>query len=93
MAHMNSRNKMHNITQKFVAQHVLYITFVYICMYWSEIVCIVSAISTDVFDNVIEYLLYCSATFVIANCTCIMILVENVYCIEQYLWSVWESYC
>jgi hypothetical protein len=62
MAHMNSKNKIHNLIQKFVALHVLYITFVYIFIYLSEIACIVSAISTDVFDNVIQYLLYCSAT-------------------------------
>jgi len=40
----------------------MYITFVYIFMYWSGIASIGSALLTDVFDNVIQFLLYCSAT-------------------------------
>jgi hypothetical protein len=52
MAHMKSRNKIHNLIQKFVAQDLHNIF--YICLYWSEIACIVNAKSTDVFDNVIQ---------------------------------------
>jgi len=47
-------------------------------MYWSEIAFIASALSTDAFDNVVQYLLYYSATFVITNCTCFMILEESI---------------
>ena len=62
-------------------------------MYWSEIASIASALSTDVFDNVIHFLLYFNATFVITNYTCFMVLPESIYCTELYLWCVLESYC
>ena len=37
-----------------------------------------SALSRGVFDDVIQHLPYCSATFVITNCTCFVILAESV---------------
>jgi hypothetical protein len=67
------------------------VNFVFVSTFWRGIVTNPSALTTDVFDNNIQYLLYISGAVAIINCdSFIIIMTENVKCTELYFCSVWE---